>query len=181
MMHEQHHSETTATLPVQNDPAGGSSTNLPGDGRGQRKLSLDEQIKPIGAKLRDRAAKHCYLTHEENNAAIVKGEFSQLLRLNNTTALHVILTVSPADIEGDDPFWHCSISIVSTGRGKAKTVNLWTKKESKIVRVILPMMFGDAGRSDSQGFLRTKTAPHCYRGLTAQELGALEVVSEISG
>ncbi len=151
-MHEQIHAE--------NKP----STAAP------QTASGENTIERIAEPMRRRALENPTLSIEENKAAVMTGKFSNLLKIGNTAFMHLILTVSPAERETDEPFWHCSMSFISASTGRPKTVELWTAREMKNVKRLLPLFLGDVGLTHTQDFARTKTAVHCYRNLTVSEL-----------
>lgn len=167
MMHEQNHSQST----VKTDSSGKPYRNLPGDMDEPKRVKLREEVvEEIANPMREHALLNFYPSVDQMNEAIKRGEFSRFLKVQNTVGFHVIMTISPADNEKDAPFWHCSISIISTASGKAKTLNLWTKREMLNIRNLLPEFFGTCGLKNTQGFMRTKTALHCYRNLTPEEI-----------
>lgn len=135
-------------------------------------------VAQIAEPMRAFAVENPCLTHEAVNAAAVSGKFSRFVRVKNTLAIYVLLTISPSERETDAPFWHCSMSLVSAATGRPKTVGLWTTAELKNIRRLLPEFLGEAGDKDTQGFLRTKTALHCCRNMTAAEVKQLGKVDK---
>jgi hypothetical protein len=132
-----------------------------------------ESIKEISKAMQDYAFANPALTYESHVEAILTGNFSKFFKINSTLLLQVILTISPSESKDRTPFWHCSMSIVSAETKTPKTVGLWTRRERSKVRALLPQFLGERGLIETQGFMQTKTALHCYRKLIGSDLANL--------
>jgi hypothetical protein len=160
-MHEQKHINQDKS----NQP---EDEKLP-DGTGEN-MTREEFIQSIAEPMQEFALANSTLTHSEHCKAVVSGIFSRLIQIKNTIILHIIMMISPDEDESNKPFWHCSISILSSESRKPKTYGLWTNRERINIRQTLPLFLGDRGLIDTQGFMQTKTALHCHRDLTTGEL-----------
>lgn len=164
-MHEQHHSETNQKV----DSTGKPYNHLPGDMDEPRK-SADAIIEELSAQMRSTALNNPILNVEQIEAFIATGRYRQVLKIQNTVFLSVLLSISPSEDVQNEPFWHCSMALLSAASGKPKSTELWTKREMVNVKRLLPRFLGDAGVKESGEILRYKTALHCFRDLTASEL-----------
>lgn len=132
----------------------------------------DELIRKIAEPMRKTALEKPCFTHEENGQAVMSGIFSKYLTIGNTRAIQVILSISPSD-DLSEMFWHVSMLIISLPKGKAKNINLWTKKEKQNIGGLLVEFLGDVGNKYSQKFGKTEKALHCYRNVTQSEMSEI--------
>jgi len=126
-------------------------------------------IREIAEPMQKTALENPCFTHEENKQAILEGIFSKYLKISNTKAIQVILSISPSD-DLTEFFWHISMSIISIPKGVAKSVVLWTKNERQNISGWLVEFLGDVGDKKTQSFGKTAKAMHCYRNLTEGEM-----------
>jgi len=136
----------------------------------QKPPSAREIIEQIGNEMQIYALENPTLNHNENSVRVSRGDFSRFLQISNTVLLHVIMSISPADDQNDLPFWHCSMSLISKESGRAKTFQLWTARDKQNIRRLLPQFLGNRGKAETEGYMKTKTALHCHRDLTREEL-----------
>lgn len=137
-------------------------------------MTPDALIAKIGKQMRAYAAMHLSLTKDDCAPQAKSGKFSHLLHTSYMWTIHMMLTVSPAADETDPAlFWHASMSIVSRVTSRPKTVGLWTVAERRKVTDLLPALLGDAGDVATQEFIKTTSALHCTRRLTADELARI--------
>lgn len=130
-----------------------------------------EIIRTTGEEMQSFALEHPILTHEAHVELSRSGEFSKVIPAGKMIALHVRLTISPSDEETViPPHWHLSMSLISLGSGKPKTYQLWMKRERTFAVWVMPQFLGERGVISTQYFSNTKTALHCYRDLSANEL-----------
>lgn len=160
-MHEQKHNEP-GTEQQTEDFSSGANGNKP---------TREEQIRLIAEPMQEYALANPILTHAAHAEAARKSDFSKFLEIKNTVVLHVRLTISPSDDDAaQPPFWHCSMSLISPASGRAKSYVLWTRRERDFVRELLPKFLGKRGMKHLQSFTNTKTALHCQRDLSPEEM-----------
>lgn len=172
-MHERVHEQ-----PAKTDTTGATYENLPGDADEPKKQTRAEAIREISEPMRRYALSNPCLDAGDIDALVLSGRFSRFLQTQNISGIHVLLTVSPSDAGAPPLFWHCSMSLVSIGSGRPKTFILWTARERRNVRDLLTGFLGESGVPKTDSFMRTKTALHITRGLTAEEYGQILVQSE---
>lgn len=135
----------------------------------ETKKNREQIIREIAGPMQQFAFQNPHFTHEENQKGVLSGNFSKIIPIKNVQAIHVIMTISPADEISDKPFWHVSMSLIAPN-GKPKTMLFWSKRELRLIKELLPKFLSLCGLPFTDGFLRTKTALHIHRDLTADEL-----------
>jgi hypothetical protein len=129
----------------------------------------EEVIRQVSAAMRAAALAAPTFTHHENERAVMSGKFSAYLPLTSGFGIYAVFTISPSNDE-TEIFWHCSMSLVNPRSHRAKTFQLWTKRERQMVKNLLRKFLDGAGNKTDEHFLQTKTALHLSRGLTGAEL-----------